>query len=440
MAGSWQLPVCCSVIGASHRRLGKPCQDGSLVCSLRDPNGQTLQLMALADGHGGERYWLSDVGSQLACKQAVLAVKEALLGHPLTDQTSWRELLAGALPAAIKADWLKATASHWSQRPEAVDQPFSPVTYGCTLGVVLLAPTWWGHTGLGDWDLVRRSSDGTMDLISEEREACASGEATASLCMAGAAAICANRAALHPLSQDSHPFALLLSTDGVRKSCATDGDFLALGHHLAGLSHAAQLEAALEQITSQGSGDDVSIAIGLWGSLNSRSTPPLPRRPGYCLAGPPLLLGIGAAALGAGLCWLQPWQGWNKAVKPAASPPTSISSEAQQLCASSGAIAAPLLQPQTQFDQILQAEQTPLALFQQKSPDPLAIVIASGLQLSADPSPLTAPALVELNICTHLGSGLVQRRNGEQAPRAKLPVFKTVSWQHLGQPIREAGQ
>jgi hypothetical protein len=39
------------VIGAAHQRRGVVCQDASLVRQLRAPAGQTLQLLAVADGH-----------------------------------------------------------------------------------------------------------------------------------------------------------------------------------------------------------------------------------------------------------------------------------------------------------------------------------------------------------------------------------------------------
>ena len=432
LTGSWQTPQCCTVIGAAHRRLGKPCQDASVARSLMGPGGTTVQLMAVADGHGGERYWLSDVGSQLACDQAVLAVERALQQHPLTDQRHWLELLAGALPATIQAAWLEATAGHWRQRPESGDQPFSPLTYGCTLGVVLLAPEWWGHTGLGDWDLVRSTADGNLDLISEEQDVCASGEATASLCMAGSASLCAQRAALYALSPSSAPFALVLSTDGIRKSCATDGDFLALSHHLAELRQREELDTALAQITSQGSGDDVSVAIGHWGAR--ANPPPLPvppqRRPVALL----ILLGIGAAALGTGLWWLQPWQRWITAPQPAASPATSLRAEVQRLCSSPDRIPGTLSQRQAQFDQLLQGQRQRQTLIQQATLDPLGALIAASWPVPATASPAITPALVELNACPALLSALDQQWQQRRAAAAKMPAAGKASIQPPSAP------
>ena len=55
---AWLAPRACSVIGAAHRRQGKPCQDASLTAQLTGQGGQTLQLLAVADGHGSSRSWL----------------------------------------------------------------------------------------------------------------------------------------------------------------------------------------------------------------------------------------------------------------------------------------------------------------------------------------------------------------------------------------------
>ncbi len=432
LTSCWHTPQCCTVIGAAHRRLGKPCQDASVACSLMGPGGTTVQLMAVADGHGGERYWLSDVGSQLACDQAVLAVKQALQQQPLTDQRHWLELLAGELPARIQNAWLEAAADHWRQRPETGDQPFSPLTYGCTLGVVLLAPEWWGHMGLGDWDLVRSSADGNLDLISEEQDAWASGEATASLCMAGTASLFTQRAALYPLTPVSAPFALVLSTDGVRKSCATDDDFLALSHHLGELRQREELDTALAQITSQGSGDDVSVAIGHWGAL--ANPPPLPMPPQRLPVALPVLLGIGAAALGAGLWWLQPWQRWITAPKPAASPATSLRAEVQRLCASPDRIPGALSQRQAQFDQLLQGQRQRQVLIQQAPLDPLGAVIAASWPLPATASPAISPGLVELNACPALLSAFDQQWQQRRAAAAKMPAAGNASVQPPSAP------
>jgi Protein phosphatase 2C len=190
VSGRWCAPRSCSVIGAAHRRRGQPCQDASLAARLITDQGEPLQLMAVADGHGNKRHWLSQVGSVMACRQAEAAVQAALAHTPLLDQAGWRRLLRQKLPAAIVQGWLTATAEHWAadwaERQGSEDSEghaYSSEVYGCTLGLVLMAPQWWGYTGLGDWDLVRIDATGQGVLISEEPADAAAGEATASLCL-----------------------------------------------------------------------------------------------------------------------------------------------------------------------------------------------------------------------------------------------------------------
>ena len=107
-------------------------------------------------------------------------------------------------------------------------------------------------------------------MLSEECDASASGEATFSLCLPDAAAHFASRTAVETLEPMAAPFTLLLSTDGIRKSCSTDSDFLALGRYLGqapapvDADTTIDLAASLDRISSQGSGDDVSVAMALW--------------------------------------------------------------------------------------------------------------------------------------------------------------------------------
>ena len=257
MSAAWLPGQAISVIGAAHQRQGKPCQDASL-CRQLTAGSETLQLLAVADGHGGSRYWLSHVGSALACAQAEQAVQQAFTQTPLRDQAAWRQLLQGELAGRIHSAWLAAAERDWQQRPEAAEHPFSALSYGCTLGLVLLAPQWWGCSGIGDWDLAAVAADGSVQLLSEERGEAGS-EATGSLCQPLQAQPWGERALLQPIDHNT-PRALVLSTDGIRKSCATDADYLNLCRGLIEL-RGSELEAGLLQITSEGSGDDVSVAM-----------------------------------------------------------------------------------------------------------------------------------------------------------------------------------
>ncbi|MFM7286833.1 MAG: protein phosphatase 2C domain-containing protein [Cyanobium sp.] len=373
--GGWLPAWHCTVIGAAHRRRQVVCQDFSLVRQLRAPSGGRLQLLAVADGHGGERYRCSDSGSRLACEQAAEAVEAALQSASLDHLPAWERLLAEGLPAAIQAGWLQAIQRHWQQQQlhegHGDRQPFCPSLYGSTLGLLLLAPTWWGCTGLGDWDLVRVDGGGNR-LLSEEAELPGAGEATASLCLNEAEARWLGRAQLQAIPASSPPFALLISTDGVRKSCATDGDFLELCSQMVGIQDPRQLEEGLAEISAAGSGDDLSLAVGRWspaagqtpGPSHAVTLPVISRRPGVPLALLLLLVPVGLA-MGTAAWWARP-----------SDPLPVIQKEAQRLCRDPRLIAGTLTQRRQQFSQLRDGSSDRQLLLARAAQDPLGALIA----------------------------------------------------------------
>jgi hypothetical protein len=355
----WQQLQACSVIGAAHRRQQKPCQDASLSAELKGRGG-SLQLLLVADGHGGSRYRLSHRGSALACQVSQEAVAQWLSGTPLTDLERWRQVLEQELPAAIHQRWLAAIAADWALQPDAVHEAFSPLLYGSTLGLVLLAPQWWGCTGIGDWDLSAIDQQGQATLLSEEREHSGS-EATGSLCQTFEQQLWGERTQLHRLEPNTDLQALVLSTDGVRKSCATDADYRQLCAALLDVRDRQELAQGLAHITEAGSGDDVSLAIA------QRAGRPKRRRSGGVL--PPglwrwLLLVLAAAGVGLGA--------WRMARQE-----TPLQAQARQLCANPEQIPSNLNQRQAQFNALLEQPQLASQLQQPTSRDPLGALIAA---------------------------------------------------------------
>ena len=355
MRPRWHHLQACSVIGAAHRRQQKPCQDASLSVELKGGGG-SLQLLVVADGHGGSRYRLSHRGSALACQVAQDAVEHWLTCTPLTDPERWRQLLEQELPATIHQRWLAAIAADWLLQPEAQHEAFSPLLYGSTLGLVLLTPQWWGCTGIGDWDLSAIDQRGQAVLLSEEREHSGS-EATGSLCQELERQLWSDRAQLHQLEPQADLRALVLSTDGVRKSCATDADYLQLCAGVLDLRNPQELEQGLAHITQAGSGDDVSLAIA---QRTSR-----PRRSGLLPPGSRhWLLLLLAAGLGLG-AWLMTRQ------------ETPLQAQARQLCANPAQIPTNLNQRRAQFKALLARPQLASQLLQPTSADPLGALIAA---------------------------------------------------------------
>lgn len=388
--GRWLPAWHCTVIGAAHRRRQVVCQDFSLVRTLLAPSGGRLQLLAVADGHGGERYRCSDSGSRLACEQAAEVVEAALQSAPLDHLPTWERLLAEGLPDAIQTRWLQAIQLHWQQQQQFHEgngdrQPFCSSLYGSTLGLLLLAPTWWGCTGLGDWDLVRVGGGGNR-LLSEEAELPGTGEATASLCLSEARTRWVERAQLQAIPASCPPFALLISTDGVRKSCATDGDFLELCSQMVGIQAPRQLEEGLAEISAAGSGDDLSIAVGRWlpaagqtpGPRRAVTLPVVSRPPGVPLA--LLLLVPVGLAMGAAAWWARPTD-----------PLPVIQNEAERLCRDPGLIAGTLTQRRQQFSQLRNGSSDRQLLLARAAQDPLGALIAWS-RPALPPPPVAEPS------------------------------------------------
>ena len=388
--GRWLPAWHCTVIGAAHRRRQVVCQDFSLVRTLLAPSGGRLQLLAVADGHGGERYRCSDSGSRLACEQAAEVVEVALQSAPLDHLPTWERLLAEGLPDAIQTRWLQAIQLHWQQQQQFHEgngdrQLFCSSLYGSTLGLLLLAPTWWGCTGLGDWDLVRVGGGGNR-LLSEEAELPGTGEATASLCLSEARARWVERAQLQAIPASCPPFALLISTDGVRKSCATDGDFLELCSQMVGIQDPRQLEEGLAEISAAGSGDDLSIAVGRWlpaagqtpGPRRAVTLPVVSRPPGVPLA--LLLLVPVGLAMGAAAWWARPTD-----------PLPVIQNEAERLCRDPGLIAGTLTQRRQQFSQLRNGSSDRQLLLARAAQDPLGALIAWS-RPALPPPPVAEPS------------------------------------------------
>lgn len=252
------ISVChATCLGARHQHLGEPCQDASSSCSGVAADGTPYGLLVVADGHGHSRHSRSDVGAMLACQFSQQMAVQQIEQHgssakelPEWFQDSFPRLLVDGWRRAVDAD---ARQQHDEARAD-------PISYGTTLGLALLTPHWWLCVGIGDWDLVLISQDRAA-LVSQEQSDLTPGESTFSLCQSDPLEPMAERFALGQI--EAAEVNLALCTDGIRKSCRSDADFLTLCKHLIRKSGPTEtLESTLKKITSLGSGDDVSIAAG----------------------------------------------------------------------------------------------------------------------------------------------------------------------------------
>lgn len=151
---SWRA-VGVSVAGASHLRLGLPCQDAQGFAV--HPSGALL--VALADGAGSAER--SELGAQAAVEAALAAMRAALdVGLP-SGCEGWETLLREVF-AAARAEVLRLAgedAALDGADGDEAEAPFNPRAYACTLTCAIAA---------GDWLAVGQVGDGAVVAVDQE--------------------------------------------------------------------------------------------------------------------------------------------------------------------------------------------------------------------------------------------------------------------------------
>ena len=173
--------------GQSHKATDKVCQDYSY--SHIDEKG--LAIAVVCDGHGGKRYFRSDVGARFATeiiannvKEFVNNINEALLvGQPFTQQAAVQteidrhdfrkekpiDMAFRQLFASIIGQWQQRIEQHAAANPltekenAQVEEQYKKEflsgyklekTYGCTLMVYVSTSKYWFAFHLGDGKMI----------------------------------------------------------------------------------------------------------------------------------------------------------------------------------------------------------------------------------------------------------------------------------------------
>ncbi len=242
----------CTVVGASHLRHGRPCQDasGSFV-------GAGWAGVAVADGHSSAAH--GDEGAEVAVQVALAQLDQ--FGRVFEAEMRERPDVVlrrarEALPRSMTKEWVRTFCE---RRIEPSELP----AFGCTLAFALALGDHLLVGRLGDGDLVLVESSGTAREPLARDPACFA-EQTPSLCMDEAWA----SMALGLLPRPRPDGLLLLATDGYANSYATQEEFLRIGPDYLDLvrEHGAEgvgscLPGFLERITAEGSGDYISLAL-----------------------------------------------------------------------------------------------------------------------------------------------------------------------------------
>ena len=287
--------------GASHEISGKVCQD---YCQAEVTDSYTIG--AVSDGHGGDRYFRSDVGSKSAVEATLECVREFI-------QTADESLFAGAQltqcgtaaaereknssgigdePYALFRQLFSSIICKWHERIlEDAKRPVTPEemenvpkeqieafertdsnghrtgieqTYGCTLMCFASTRTYWFAFHIGNGKCVALSVDSGRIVSSEPvpwDEKCF-GNVTTSLC---------DPEALDKFrycygGKDTLPLAVFLGSDGIDDSLTDPADMANFYVNILKLlgrysTDAAQkeLDDTLPALSRCGSKDDMSV-------------------------------------------------------------------------------------------------------------------------------------------------------------------------------------
>lgn len=245
------------VIGASHLRSGKPCQDEAGAWAVAD-----TVAVAVADGHGTSKH--AEVGARLAVQVALAALIRFAedLGEHASSPSEVQKYAEHPLRVQIVREWADRV------RIEAGNDDIRLVDYGATLLFALATPKVLLLGQIGDGDILLVAKDGTVSAPLPADPAAFADE-TPSLCLPNAG----HSVRVRALPVPPQEALLILSTDGYSKSYATDATFRQIGPDYlelvreTGISGLApHLPEFLTKVTTQGAGDDIAVALLHWPS------------------------------------------------------------------------------------------------------------------------------------------------------------------------------
>ena len=279
--------------GESHKADNKPCQDASFSAVYDDG----LAIAIVCDGHGGERYFRSDVGANMATEVIRDSVKTFVekvdkgmfIGQPFTaeEAITSEEVIKKQNPidkafrqlfSYIIYQWNQRIADHAANTPiseweqEHVPQKYLDELhtnetfeklYGCTLMVYVQTPDYWFAFHLGDGKCVsfQQSALWTMPIPWDDR--CFLNKTT-SLCDSNAI----NEFRYCYQGDGQYPWAIFLGSDGMDDSFGEDTNLVNFYIQVVKMlvtegkeATIASIESDLPQLSKIGSKDDMSVAF-----------------------------------------------------------------------------------------------------------------------------------------------------------------------------------
>jgi Protein phosphatase 2C len=274
-AGAWRV-IGSSVRGASHERSGAGNQDA--ISWIPAEGAGAGVAISVADGHGSPKSFRSATGARLAVEVSQGLAGELLSAPGGTAALSWvKDRLEHDAPRRIVREWRALVSADLARSPftedelaplrardgekaESLVQSDPHLAYGTTLITAVAAPSFMAFWQVGDGDALTVSAAGPgRPLPADER---LFANETTSLCSADAWR-------LFRVAVFGTPAPLILvSTDGLANSFRDEEGYCRFGADILRMLSAEGADAVagrlpdwLGEMTREGSGDDISLAI-----------------------------------------------------------------------------------------------------------------------------------------------------------------------------------
>ncbi len=305
--------------GATHERNDLPNQD---AIAASDPGSGLPIVLAVADGHGGSKYFRSHEGARIAVETALEVVPkfftneqtndgtaEIAGAQPEQDLTLDKQTLELNIPRKLIGEWIRRVLNHLdgnqiganelarldnkeqsafitsSGKREALAKKRAAETlskdeekelaasetkllqaYGATLLVAAVSERNIFYWQLGDGDIITVSTRGDVANVMPKDERLFANETT-SLCISQVKDFRVTSQAVS--GDDEQPALIMLSTDGYSNSYSSSEGFEKVGKDLLELMSEENgfeevqnnLKGWLEETSRGGSGDDITVGI-----------------------------------------------------------------------------------------------------------------------------------------------------------------------------------
>ena len=267
-----------SVRGASHKRANLPNQDS--VAPL-EASAAPSAVIAVADGHGSRRNFRSDRGSRIATEVGREVGHELLRRARSENSSTVKDLLWSWLTKRLVARWTEEVERDLAESPitneefTALEESDGPkareavasrgvIAYGTTLLVGVVAERWLAFAQIGDGDVLLALPNGTVVHPVPPDERLLGNETTT---LSDKKAWGDFRVDARAIEADP-PALVMLTTDGYRNSSADVTGFQRVATDLLDAFRSRGVGAVkeklptwLDEVSTMGSGDDVSIGL-----------------------------------------------------------------------------------------------------------------------------------------------------------------------------------